>query len=230
MSEKRGVKHSPAMREQRRALIARLTLKYRDRRDIAKKLAEIEPGLAVSASMVGYDIRIIERLWKKVYVEAIQTQKSKELQELLELRQTTWECLERSIGKSRTITKEGKQGTDGKVKDPKVVIKEEELAGNPSLVAQLIDINKQIRILMGLDDPQKFELAGRDGGPISAEIIGINYGEFARAFSSIANGKPDLGSMEAFTRDSNSKSVDSAATEDAGISLDKASDLPSSPL
>lgn len=164
MSEKRGVRFNKYQQAQRRAIIARLSLKIRTHEDIAAELAKTYPELAVTDRMVGYDLRRAAKIWKKEYVDAIQTQKAKELQELLELRQTTWDCLQRSIGKNRVITKEGKttgkKDEDGKeiLSGQKVVIREEELAGNPGLIAQLVEIDKQIRILMGLDEAQKIDL------------------------------------------------------------------------
>jgi hypothetical protein len=223
-----GMKHTPAQREQRRALIARYSLKIRDRRDIAKKLAEEFPDLAVSASMVGYDIRLLEKAWKKEYVEAIETQKAKELQQLLALRETTWDCLQRSIGKNRVVIKEGK--TTGKKDETgkealtgqKVTIREEDLAGNPGLIAQLIEINKQIRSLMGLDDAQKFELTGKDGKPMEIKN-GIEYNAFAAAFASVAG-------LENPSGDSDPKPVDPAVTEGEGLPIGQTSPVPDSSL
>lgn len=214
--KKRGVKHSPAQREQRRAIVAQLSLKYRGRLKITEKLNELHPDLAVSASQVGKDIIHAEKKWQKTYVDAIQTQKVKELQELLELRQIAWERHEASVGKTQIITREGKKPeNDGDpIKNAKITIREEILNGDPRWVAQLIEIDKQIRALMGLDAPQQFEFAGKGGGPIKHDAT-FSFDEFANAFAAIAEANGNR--VEDPAKDGNGKSLDPKQSEGIGI-------------
>lgn len=228
-----GRKHTEAQRCKRRAVIARLALKCRNYQSIADRLAEKHPELAVSASMVQKDLLTQEKAWRREFVEMRETQKAKELQQLLELRQVAWECLERTIGKRKTVTKEGKPGADGaegteRLRGTKISVKEEELAGSPGLIQQLIEINKQIRALMGLDEPQAFEVSGRDGKPIEHVHYDFKFSDFAAAFNAIAFANAER--VEGAEGNGSRQPVDPGRAEIRGLPEPEAGAVPDGPV
>jgi hypothetical protein len=225
---KRGRRFLPTQREKLLELVTTLSQKHRYPSTIAAKLGEIDPQFAgLALNTILYYRKLAEKRWEKSAVEKIDKIKTLELQQLYLLREEAWNAYQRSIGKSRVVVKEGKAGDkDGQLKGQKVTIREEDLVGDSSWVARLLEIHRRICELVGADQPLKLELAGKDGGPIETKNEhSISYHEYAKAFCALAGGRGKNG-LEDPAGDSPGEPLDPARSEGGGLPIDPAVTIP----
>lgn len=141
MSEtKKGPRRSPLQRERQRLECLDLYLAGWWQADIAKKLR-------ISQSQVSRDIKAAHEDWCKRTTYNLDEEKSKRLAELDALERQYQQAWRRSIGRSRTITKE-KNLTGEVIVEAKTVIKTEKLVGDVAFLnGVLACISERCRIL-----------------------------------------------------------------------------------
>jgi hypothetical protein len=172
----------------RRQIVAEQLLKRRTHREIADHIAENYQDLrSVTRQCISLDVKRIRREWRESTLMDFNERKREELEQLELARRKAWEAYERTVGKRRDRRMEGKptgrkdEKGNEVVDNPKVTITEENLPGDPRLLQVIVNINQQIRELLGLDAPGKSELTGKDGGPIElADAREFILGELAR--------------------------------------------------
>ncbi len=237
-----GVQLLPAQRDLLLKVVSEAALKYRHQIDIQREVERLAPELPkVSRQTIIRYRKKAQLNWQKHAAEAIGIQKAAELNHLIMLREEAMRAYQRTVGPVKTVTQEGAprvdpatgaimKAPDGSpiIDKPHVTHKTEIQAGSPEWARVLIDIDKQIRTLMGMDEAAKldFGLHGPGGGPIETKTDGLSFADFARVFASIATGRPDTGSLENPTGHGDSKPLDSMGAEGKGFSVDQASPVP----
>lgn len=214
-----------------RDFIARCHVRQVDPASIARELAKQgfvrAPGVPYSPRWVRRQIRRIRAEWEKSVQEERSTELAAALERHFEVMRVAWAAFDRTIGKHQVITREGNEDLDpaGKKRATrkKVSVRERELAGSPEWLRIILDANKKVADLLGLEPPTKMELMGKDGGPIAASHEhGFDYEQFARAFAAFARGLSDPGGMGAARADGDPQSLHPGCPEAGGLPVAEA--------
>lgn len=149
---------------------------WNDRAEISDYLFRHHPDIAVKPRQVSYDMKAC---WNDLLVH--ETQDREEMRKVhLERLETvyheTWSAYELTIGEWKdgkrlarevvTTTTEGKRGKNQKgvsrIMPTKLSKKTEYRSGDPALLRTLIEVERQICVLMGLNAPEKMEVTQKD--------------------------------------------------------------------
>jgi hypothetical protein len=214
----------------RRQIVAELHLKRMPQAEMLGYL-ERHHGIVCSRFTISKDLRKIRQAWRESMIRDWDTAKGEELEQLYLARREAWAAYERSIGKHTVITKEGNEGATKSGKSTttrkKVSIREEEHAGSPEWMRVILDIEKKICDLLGLEAPTKMELMGRDGGPIvTKDESEFNYDRFARAFAAFAHGLSDPSGVGPGRADGDPQPVHPEQPQTRGLPVAQAGALP----
>lgn len=218
-----------------RAFIQRCHVRQMQAADIAEELRKLgierAPGVPYSDRWIRRQIRKVREDWEKAAARERATELAAALERHYEVMRVAWAAFDRTIGKHLVITREGNEHVDrngdSKAKSKKVSVRERELAGSPEWLRIILDANKKVCDLLGLEPPTKMELMGKDGGPIcTRHEHGIDYERFARAFAAFVHGVSDAPGLGAARADGDPQSVHPGQPEAGGVPVVEAGAFP----
>lgn len=141
--------------------------------------ASIAEQLKTSQPTVSRDIRYLMRLWERESVLTIDKAKARELTKINQLENTYWDAWESSkenaevevteqIGTRRKSKQGEEQSNDSIIPDRiKKNRRVEGQSGNPAFLNGIMECIKQRCKILGVEAPNKTELTGKDGGPVT---------------------------------------------------------------
>jgi len=132
----------------------------------------IAEDLGLDQSQISYDLKQIQKEWVKNTTLNLDDYKGKELAKIDQVERMAWEGYDRSLRelkskiiKSKDIAKDAKTGKIS-ADNTDQTIKTENRNGDPRFLEIIMKCIDRRCKLMGLDEPQKHEIAGKDGGSI----------------------------------------------------------------
>lgn len=157
----------------RRQQVSELYLGGKSQYEIAEILTPEFPtpsGKPISQQTIAKDLKIIRSEWRSSAVRNFDAAKSMELAKIDQVELEAWQAWQRSIGKSKTVTKHAEAGGSQESPGKRFITeKVEKLNGDPRFLAVINDCIKRRCDILGLDAPKK--LTGDDGGPVSLRVV-----------------------------------------------------------
>jgi hypothetical protein len=106
--------------------------------------------------------------WRTRAEDATDKHVAESVARILNVIDTAWVAYDRSIGTIRKETRKARKGkTDGDQSVAEVTIHTEELNGDAKYLDIVLQCERQLRALLGMDVPAKTEITGPGGGPIA---------------------------------------------------------------
>ena len=175
----------------RREIVAALYLKRNQAGAIAEYLRKHHAHLACSSTQIYCDIKRLRKEWRESALFDFNEVKRQEYEQLLLAREEAWAAYHRTIGECKTITIEGKQSTelDYEPGAKNVSVKKEMLPGSAQWMAIIVQINREIRALLCLDEPGKERAYEKDvSGMTDEELEGVILNEQISIRKAIGSG------------------------------------------
>lgn len=123
---------------------------------IVERLKE-DYGIEVTQATVSGDLKALDRLWKASAIDNIDKWKREVSEQYRYLYQQSLAAWEMSLEDAEEMTTGGKDGPSEKIKGQ---------SGNPAHIRNAQESLKAIREVLGLDEPKRQELTGKDGSKL----------------------------------------------------------------
>lgn len=159
--------------EARREQVSKLYLGGKSQYEIATTLTPEFPtpsGKPISQQTIAKDLKIIRSEWRSSAVRNFDAMKSMELAKVDQVELEAWQAWQRSIGKTKTVTKHAEAGGAKEIPGKRFITEKiEVLNGDPRFLAIINECIKRRCDILGLDAPKR--LTGDDGGPVSLRVV-----------------------------------------------------------
>lgn len=142
---------------------------------------EIAKRLTLTRGQVENDIQARIEKWRRVSREKIETYVAREEERIERIWREAFAAWHRSCEDAVTVTKEVVDGDEEKATGDKekTTVRRTGQAGDASFLRVMQQCSKDIRELLGTDQPKRTEISGRGGGPI--ELLGhASYDDLER--------------------------------------------------
>ena len=166
--------HTEDQVAQRRTIVASLYLKGWTQSAIAQ-------DQGVSQGQISQDLKAIREEWAESTIVDFNEAKLQELAKIDQLEKTYWEAWSRSLEKTLKRSKkmkgsvedsvETKSETKPRRKDVEITETTEERLGDPRYLDGILKCIQKRCELLGIDAPEKKELTGKDGKPLTVTIF-----------------------------------------------------------
>lgn len=140
-----------------------------------------EREYTLTQQMISYDLKAIQKAWLESSLRDFDEMRAEQLGKIDRLEREYWRGWERSCEDAETVRKEGPaSGVE------KITKTEKGQAGDPRFLAGVERCIERRCKLLGLDAPEKRELTGRGGGPITFNLDGLSDDDLERIGEIIA--------------------------------------------
>ena len=138
---------------------------------------EIATELEVTRQQIGYDLKVLRRLWHTSAIRDFDEARGRELAKIDRVEREFWDAWERSCDAARIENTKARRNAGGESVEKST--RTEEQVGDPRFLQGVERCIERRCKLLGLDAPTRSELTGAGGAPIGMgfdEIVKILRG------------------------------------------------------
>ena len=148
---------------------------------------EIATALGVTRQQIGYDLKVLQKMWRTSALQDFDQAKAEELAKIDALERQYQDAWERSCAAARTEIARAKR-TQQQGESIEKSTRTEDQVGDPRFLAGVQWCIERRCKIRGIDAPTKSELAGPGGAP-----IGMGFDEIVKILRGVNDTGPDQG-------------------------------------